>query len=296
MPSLAEWMRGCDLARLEAQVLVETVQGWSRATQAAHPERELDASALERLNALAARLRSGEPLAYVLGQREFYGLEFEVTPDVLIPRPDTELLVDLALRHLDDLPEPRHPTVLDMGTGSGAIAIAIAHARPKARVWALDTSATALAVARANAARLLDPHREGGAVNFQQTDWWRGLQLPTAFACFDCVVSNPPYIAANDPHLSDLRHEPSLALTGQHPTADGLSDLRQIVAEATPHLREDGRLLLEHGYDQAAAVRDLLIAHGFREVFSARDLAGIERVSGGFCPRQRSHPMPPKMA
>lgn len=295
MVTLADWMRGCGLARLDAQVLVETVQGWSRAAQAAHPERELGALALERLDTLAGRLRAGEPMAYVLGQREFYGLALEVTPDVLIPRPDTELLVELALRHLDVLPEAHVATVLDMGTGSGAVAIAIAHARPKARIWALDASGPALAVARRNAQRLLDPHREGDALRFQQTDWWDGLRLPSAFAGFDCIVSNPPYIAANDPHLPALRHEPPLALTGRHPNADGLNDLRQIVAQADRHLRDEGCLLLEHGYDQAAAVRDLLTANGFREVFSARDLGGIERVSGGLCPRRRIGQSPPKI-
>ena len=295
MVTLADWMRGCRLARLDAQVLVETVQGWSRAAQAAHPERELGALALERLDTLAGRLRAGEPMAYVLGQREFYGLALEVTPDVLIPRPDTELLVELALRHLDVLPEAHVATVLDMGTGSGAVAIAIAHARPKARIWALDASGAALAVARRNAQRLLDPHREGDALRFQQTDWWDGLRLPSAFAGFDCIVSNPPYIAANDPHLPALRHEPPLALTGRHPNADGLNDLRQIVAQADRHLRDEGCLLLEHGYDQAAAVRDLLTANGFREVFSARDLGGIERVSGGLCPRRRIGQSPPKI-
>ncbi|MBN8744995.1 MAG: peptide chain release factor N(5)-glutamine methyltransferase [Thiomonas arsenitoxydans] len=278
---LAAWTRTCGLPRLDAQALIEAVLGWSRAQQAAHPERLLETAELTRLQALATRLLGGEPLAYVLGEREFFGLSFEVTPDVLIPRPDTELLVELALRHLDALPATHAPTVLDMGTGSGAIAIAIAHARPHVQVWALDASAAALAVAQNNAQRLLDARRAGGEVHFLQSNWWDALHPPATTARFDCIVSNPPYIAAHDPHLPALRHEPALALNGQHPNPDGLGDLRQIIAQADRFLRDDGCLLLEHGYDQAAAVRDLLEAHGYREVFSARDLAGIERVSGG---------------
>ncbi|MDE1980334.1 MAG: HemK family protein methyltransferase, partial [Betaproteobacteria bacterium] len=158
---LAAWTRTCGLPRLDAQALIEAVLGWSRAQQAAHPERLLETAELTRLQALATRLLGGEPLAYVLGEREFFGLSFEVTPDVLIPRPDTELLVELALRHLDALPATHAPTVLDMGTGSGAIAIAIAHARPHVQVWALDASAAALAVAQNNAQRLLDARRAG---------------------------------------------------------------------------------------------------------------------------------------
>lgn len=295
MTTLADWLRACSITRLDAQVLVETVLGWNRARQAAHPERVLDALELQQLDTLADRLRHGEPLAYVLGQREFYGLMFEVTPDVLIPRPETELLVELALRHLDALPEGHAPAVLDLGTGSGAIAVAIAHARPWARVWAVDTHAAALAVAQRNAQKLLDPHRTGGALVFQQSDWWSALALPPGFAGFDCIVSNPPYIAAHDPHLPALRFEPSLALTGQHPNADGLDDIRKILGQAARHLRDDGSLLLEHGYDQAQAVRELFAAHAFREVFSARDLAGIERISGGVCPRRQTDPSAPKI-
>ncbi|MDY0329387.1 MAG: peptide chain release factor N(5)-glutamine methyltransferase [Thiomonas sp.] len=292
---LAAWTRTCGLARLDAQALIQSVLGWTRAQQAAHPERELGAADLAQLNALAVRLREGEPLAYVLGEREFFGLSFKVTPNVLIPRPDTELLVELALRHLDALPAGRLPAVLDMGTGSGAIAIAIAHARPQAQVWALDASTAALAVAQCNAQRLLDPQRPGGALRLLQSNWWDALRPLTGVAHFDCIVSNPPYIAVDDPHLPALRHEPSLALTGRQPNADGMDDLRQIIAQADRFLRDDGCLLLEHGYDQAAVVRDLLTMHHYQDVFSARDLAGIERASGGILPGLRSRRAASKM-
>lgn len=296
MTPLAHWMRVCGLARLDAQVLVSTVLGWSRARQAAHPEQELHGAELERLDALAARLRAGEPMAYVLGEREFYGLMFQVSPDVLIPRPDTELLVELALHKLDALPPSSTPRVLDMGTGSGAVAVALAHSRPHTAVWALDASAAALTVAQSNAQRLLHPQRAAGAIRFVQSDWFSALRLAEAAAPrFDCIVSNPPYIAQHDPHLPALRHEPALALTGQRPSADGLDDIREIVGQAADFLHATGWLLLEHGFDQADAVRALLTAQGWRDVFSARDLSGIERVSGGLCPRPRQIQSPLKI-
>lgn len=296
MPALADWTRTSGLARLDAQVLISAVLGLSRAQQAAHPEREIHAAELERLSALSARLRAGEPIAYVLGQREFYGLTFQVTPDVLIPRPDTELLVELALQKLDALPHLSTPSLLDMGTGSGAIAISIAYARPQTQVWALDASRTALDVAQGNAQRLLDPQRSAGAVRFIQSDWFTALRTHAESPRFDCIVSNPPYVAQGDPHLPALHHEPALALTGQRPNADGLDDIRHIVAQAKGFLREEGWLLLEHGYDQADAVRTLLRAQGYRGVFSARDLAGIERVSGGLCPLAQQMQSTPKIA
>lgn len=296
MTRLADWTLASGLARLDAQVLVSTVLGWSRAQQVAHPERELHAADLARLNALASRLRAGEPMAYVRGEQEFYGLMFQVTPDVLIPRPDTELLVELALQKLDALPQSPSPCLLDMGTGSGAIAVALAHAREQATVWALDASAAALALAQRNAQRLLPAQREGGAIHFLQSDWFSALRIAgSASPRFDCIVSNPPYIAQQDPHLPALRHEPALALTGQRPCSDGLDDIRHIVAHAAGYLHDDGWLLLEHGYDQAGAVRSLLTAQGWRDVFSARDLAGIKRVSGGLCPRPQSTQSTPKI-
>jgi release factor glutamine methyltransferase len=297
MTRLADWTQASGLIRLDAQVLVNAVLGWSRAQQLAHPEQELRDADLARLNLLAARLRAGEPLAYVLSEREFYGLTFQVTPDVLIPRPDTELLLELALQKLDVLPPSSNLRALDMGTGSGAIAVALAHARPLTQVWALDTSTAALAVAQANAQRLLPAQRAGGAIRFVQSNWFSALRDAGAAAPrFHCIVSNPPYIAQHDPHLPALLYEPMLALTGLQPSADGLSDIRHIVAQAAEFLFDDGWLLLEHGYDQADAVRALLSAQGFRAVFSARDLAGIERVSGGICPRPRSTQSAPKIA
>jgi len=212
-----------------------------------------------------ARRQNGEPIAYIVGQREFYGLPFEVNDAVLIPRPDTELLVELALERL-----PPSGHLLDMGTGSGAIAVALAHARPDAAVSALDVSTAALAVAGRNASA------NGVHVTFMHSDWYGALGNEH----FDTIVANPPYIAAGDRHLSegDLRFEPAGALTDH---ADGLSALRRIVAGAAAHLQPSGWLLMEHGYDQAAAVRALLSAHGYTDVQSWQDLAGIERVSGG---------------
>ncbi|HEX2531502.1 MAG TPA: peptide chain release factor N(5)-glutamine methyltransferase, partial [Burkholderiaceae bacterium] len=218
-----------------------------------------------RVRALFRRRMQGEPIAYIIGEREFYGLSLHVTPDVLIPRPETELLVELALEYL-----PQGGSVLDMGTGSGAIPIAIAHARPDAHVTALDASEAALEIARGNA------QRHQADIRFVHSDWYATL----AGQRFDLIVANPPYIKAGDAHLSqgDLRFEPINALTDH---ADGLTALRIITAGAAPHLTADGRLLMEHGYDQAAAVRELLVEHCFGEVRSWTDLAGIERVSGG---------------
>ena len=282
-PTLAQWLDTCGLPRLHAQVLLHHVSGLNRAQQLAHPERALDAQTVARLDALAARLRAGEPLAYVTGEREFYGLSFQVTPAVLIPRPETELLVDLALQRLDALPSTATPRLLDLGTGSGAIAVAVAQARPQVQVWAADASAQALHVARGNAARLVDAARPGGPIHFAVSDWFAGLDDATPR--FDCIVSNPPYVAQHDPHLDALRHEPALALVGQQPNADGLGDIRRIVGAAPRFLQPHGWLLLEHGYDQAASVRNLLHAHGYGGIVSSRDLAGIERVTAGQCPQ-----------
>jgi release factor glutamine methyltransferase len=228
-------------------------------------ERALTAAEAQALSNLVQRRIAGEPIAYLIGEREFYGLSFQVDPAVLIPRPETELLVELALQHL-----PLNGRVLDMGTGSGAIAIAIAHARPDAQVTALDVSTDALQIARRNA------DRHHADVKFLQSDWFSALNDQH----FDLIVSNPPYIVAGDDHLSqgDLRFEPVDALTDH---ADGLSALREIGKYAGRYLLRDGWLLMEHGYDQAQAVRDLLTAEHFSDVQSWRDLADIERVSGG---------------
>ena len=253
---------------LENRILLGHALGLTRVGLITQSERTLSDAEAQALAALVARRQQGEPIAYIVGKREFFGLDFAVTPAVLIPRPDTELLVELALERL-----PAGGRLLDMGTGSGAIAVALAHTRRDAHVSALDVSAAALEVARANAAA------HGAAVRFVHSDWFGAL----AGERFDLIASNPPYIADGDRHLAegDLRFEPAGALTDH---ADGLSALRTIVEGAPAHLAPQGWLLMEHGYDQAAAVRDLLAARGWGEVQSWRDLAGIERVTGGRAP------------
>lgn len=250
---------------LENRILLCHALGLPRVALITQSERVLTDDEAAALNALARRRLDGEPIAYITGQREFFGLPFKVTPAVLIPRPDTELLVELALARL-----PANGRLLDMGTGSGAIAVALAHTRFDADVTALDVSEDALAVARENAAA------NGARVRFLRSDWYDALDGER----FGVIASNPPYIVAGDRHLAegDLRFEPIDALTDH---GDGLSDLRAIVAGAIDRLEAGGWLLLEHGYDQAAAVRALLAARGFADVQSWRDLAGIERVSGG---------------
>ena len=271
-----EWLRASGVERSDALALLRELAGVSRAALLAHPDAGLDSACLEALERAAEALRGGLPLAYVLGWREFYGLRLELNRHVLIPRPDTEVLVDFALEHLD---RSLAAEVLDLGTGSGAIAIAIAHERPLARVRGVDASAEALELARRNAERLLPPERPGGAALWHQGDWMGALGPEVGD--FDLIVSNPPYVAAGDPHLAALRHEPALALVGARACADGLGDIRVLVAQAAPRLRDGAWLALEHGYDQAAAVRDLLQRAGLREVHSLRDLAGIERVTAG---------------
>ncbi|SAL02622.1 HemK family modification methylase [Caballeronia fortuita] len=270
MSDAAALLRSCALPQLEARILLMHVLGWRRTELITRDREILPQEAVARFEALAARRLNGEPIAQLTAKREFFGLDFDVTPDVLIPRPETELLVELALEAIADTPNPR---VLDLGTGTGAIAISIAHARADARMWAVDRSGAALQVARANAARLLDKN----TVTFIESDWTANIDPSLAF---DTIVSNPPYIASDDPHLQqgDLRFEPRGALTDD---ADGLSAIRAII-ETAPFLLAGNRTLwLEHGYDQAAFVRALLTARGFTDVRSVRDLAGIERCSGG---------------
>ncbi|PLZ01456.1 peptide chain release factor N(5)-glutamine methyltransferase [Burkholderia sp. WAC0059] len=273
-PNAAALLRASPLPPLEARVLLAHALGWRRTELITRGDEALDTQSVERFRAIEARRVRGEPVAQLVGAREFYGLDFEVTPDVLIPRPETELLVETALDAVRDLARPR---LLDLGTGSGAIAVAIASARPDARLWAVDRAAAALAVAARNAARLLTGDRPGGAPAFAHGDWYDALDPELRF---EAIVSNPPYIARNDPHLlaGDLRFEPRGALTDE---ADGLAALRAIVAGAPGRLVPGGALWMEHGHDQAAAVRALLEAHGFAGVGSKRDLAGIERISGG---------------
>jgi release factor glutamine methyltransferase len=233
-------------------------------------------------SALCARRRAGEPVAYIVGHKAFYGLKLAVDKRVLDPRDDTETLVDWALELLPDLVSPQPAPVstepvevpkkvLDLGTGSGAIALAIKSKRADVQVHATDASADALAVAQANAAKHKLP------VQFHQGNWLAAIAAVVGQK-FDLIVSNPPYIAAADPHLAALTHEPLQALASG---ADGLDDIRQIIAQAPQHLNAGGWLLLEHGYDQAALVRELLEKSGFSQVSSRKDLADIERCSGG---------------
>ncbi|HEX7643534.1 MAG TPA: peptide chain release factor N(5)-glutamine methyltransferase [Burkholderiaceae bacterium] len=262
--TLAELQKDSPLDVLETRILLMHALGLSRTQLVTQSSRELTSEETTAFAALAARRIAGEPIAYITGVREFYGLPFRVTPAVLIPRPETELLVELAIERL-----PQRGRALDLGTGSGAIAVAIAHTRPDAAVTALDVSADALAVAQGNA------ERNGAKVEFLHSDWYAAV----AGRRFDVIVSNPPYIVAGDSHLAqgDLRFEPLGALTDH---ADGLFAIRQLCADAQSHLEPGGAIYIEHGYDQAKAVRALLSGHGFANVQSWRDLAGIERVSG----------------
>lgn len=272
--TISAWQKQSPLDALETRILLSHVTGLSRMQLITHDEQALTPEQMEALEQLAQRRLQGEPIAYLTGQREFYGLMLRVTPDVLIPRPETELLVELALARL-----PIGGRVLDMGTGSGAIAMAIAHERPDADVTALDVSPAALAIAAENAARHAVQRKT--PVKFLESDWYGALNIQSKQQLsFDVIVSNPPYIVAGDTHLSqgDLRFEPVDALTDH---GDGLSALRTLVTGAPAHLHAGGWLLMEHGYDQANAVRELLKLQGFSEVQSWRDLAGIERVSGG---------------
>lgn len=255
---------------VDARVLLRHVLGCPSAHLAAHPERPLDEEQWCLYCALVEARVNGEPVAYLTGEREFFGRSFLVSPAVLIPRPETELLVELTLAHGGAHPRPR---ILDLGTGSGAIAITLALELDGAEITAVDAAREALWVAMGNAARL------GASVSFMQGSWFEGL----AGERYQLIVSNPPYVAAGDPHLSqgDVRFEPRSALAAG---AEGLDDLQHIVAAAPVHLDDDGWLLLEHGYDQAAAVRGLLTDAGFSAINSWADLAGIERVTGGRWP------------
>lgn len=296
-------------ARIEMQALLRRALGdVSRTWLIAHEHDPVAPEQQAAFELLRARRLAGEPIAYILGEREFFGLMFKVTPDTLIPRPETELLVELALQRIPNKqrssPTPLSPAcvvgasipfghgvplagakgeggrnagrgnrfrVLDLGTGCGAIALSIAQARPDTEVVAVDTSTTALEVARENAQRL-------GIANadFVQSSWFASL----GGQHFDLIVSNPPYVAVGDPHLQqgDVRFEPPSALVSG---GDGLHDIRCIVSLAKTYLACGGWLLLEHGYNQAVQVREMLRQSGFDEVFSAPDLAGIERASGG---------------
>jgi release factor glutamine methyltransferase len=260
----------------EARLLLGHVTARPAAWLMAHDDDVLDEDAVLRFASLVARRKGGEPVAYLLGYREFYGREFAVSPAVLIPRPETEMLVDMALATkvgADDTAgsvATSAPRILDLGTGSGCIAITLALEIPSAQVCAVDASEAALLVAGKNAERL------GASVRLLQSDWFGSLSGES----FDLIVANPPYIAERDPHLGveDLRYEPRPALASG---VDGLDAIRRIVADAPAHLLAGGQLWLEHGYDQAVAVRELLAAAGLCDIEQHRDVAGIVRVSGG---------------
>lgn len=259
--------RQAGVDRLDAQLLLGALLNQPRSWLMIHDEATLTPEQARQFQDWVARRAQDEPLAYLLGQKEFHGLMLQVNEHTLVPRPDTETLVDWALELLAATPQTR-PEVIDLGTGSGAIALAIKHRYPAATVEALDLSAGALQAAQANAQRL------GLDVRFHQGDWW----TPLAGRRFDLIVSNPPYIAGNDPHLAALRHEPLQALT---PGGDGLSALQTLVEGAPAHLRPGGWLLLEHGFDQSDAVTQALRAAGFEAVECRRDLGAQPRVSGG---------------
>ncbi|MGJ7580668.1 peptide chain release factor N(5)-glutamine methyltransferase [Variovorax sp. RHLX14] len=266
--------RTLGLDRLDAQLLLLQALGrdsHDRAWLISHDADPMPDAAWHSLAQQCVRRVAGEPVAYLLGEKEFHGLALRVDARVLVPRPDTETLVDWALDLLREHSSTT-PSVLDLGTGSGAIALALKHARPDLQVDAVDASVDALAVAQANSVRL------GLDVRLMQGNWLDGIDASAAGACYDLIVSNPPYIAEGDPHLPALGHEPLSALVAG---ADGLDDIRRIVRDAPSHLRPDGRLLLEHGHDQADAVCELLAAQGFVDVVSRDDLAGIARCSGG---------------
>jgi release factor glutamine methyltransferase len=275
--SVAEMLRIANIDPVDARALLRAALGVSNTDLVAHPERRLTQQQQERYLEWVERRRAGAPVAYLTGEREFYSLAFKVTPAVLIPRPETELLVDVALERV---PEHIPFRVLELGTGSGCVAIAIAKHRPRAQVTATEASRAALAVARENAAR------HGSSIEFIESDWLAAL----AGRRFDLVVSNPPYIAEHDRHLSqgDSRFEPRAALVAG---ADGLSCIRLIVAQARAHLEPGGGLFVEHGYDQAARCRALLAQADYRDVTSRRDLAGFERVSGGTVDAAPPHPL-----
>ncbi len=257
-------------ARLDAELLLEHVTGLSRTDFRAAPERELPAAAGWSFQQLIRRRLQGEPVAYIRGHQEFWSLLLEVTPAVLIPRPETELVVERALALL----HPEATQLADLGTGSGAIALAIASERPSLQVTAVDISGDALEIAKRNAARL-----QLGNVRFERGSWF----APLAGRRFDVVVANPPYVARGDADLAAnvSRFEPEVALIAG---AGGLEAIEQIAAQAGRHLQPGGWLVLEHGWTQGVAVRERLVRSGFAHVRSHADLAGHERVTEGSLP------------
>ncbi|WP_353399203.1 peptide chain release factor N(5)-glutamine methyltransferase [Hydrogenophaga sp. 5NK40-0174] len=261
------------IGRLESQMLTLLAMGQNpnnRAWLLSHDQDGVPDQALSIFTALLNRRCAGEPMAYLTGRQEFFGLDLLVTPDVLVPRADTETLVEWGLEVLaSGLASIDKPAVVDLGTGSGAVALAIAQGKPNATVTATDQSQAALAVARNNAEKL------SLRVQFEMGSWWEAVHTSPLF---HLALSNPPYISSDDEHLPALRHEPLTALTAGR---DGLDDIRAIISGAPAHLAPGGWLLIEHGYDQSGAVRDLMVDAGFQSVTSRMDLAGIERCTGG---------------
>jgi release factor glutamine methyltransferase len=258
--TVAQALRASGIDAREARLLLASVTGFSEASVLAHPEQSLPPAEETLFLSMAARRAAGEPVAYILGRKEFYGIELAVNPAVLIPRPETELLVELALQN-------DFSSVADLGTGSGAIAIALKRNKPSARVVAVEASAAALVVAKRNAARY------DLEIDFRHGRWFEAL----AGERFDLIVSNPPYVAVGDPHLRDLGYEPQGALLAGK---DGLDAIREIVHGAPAHLQAGGMLLVEHGAGQDTAVRQIFRAAGLEQATTWPDLAGIPRVSG----------------
>ena len=268
--TLSQWFAQCPLPKNEARLLLQHITGFTHAQTVTRSDFRLPENLLAALNALVRRRTDGEPVAYLTGTREFYGRDFRVTPAVLIPRPETEHLLEAALARL-----PQGGTLWDLGTGSGIIAVTAKLERPDARVSAGDISAQALHVAQENARAL------GADITFTQGSWLaaaQGFRQPENGV--DVIVSNPPYIENGDTHLTqgDLRFEPLHALTD---FADGLAHIRTIATDARPYLAQGGWLLLEHGFNQGKAVRDILSAHGFGAIETQQDLAGLDRVTLG---------------
>jgi release factor glutamine methyltransferase len=261
------------LPRREIEMILQHVAQLSRVSLIAHPERPIGNEQALQIEHMMARRLAGEPMAYILGTRDFFNLTLHVTPDVLIPRPETEVLVEQALARLPKGHAPNAAPVLDLGTGSGAIAISIAEQAPNATVVAIDVSTAALKVAQKNA------QQYGVQIRFVESNWYQALEGET----FDLIVSNPPYVAFGDPHLTngDLRFEPIGALTDGMPNERGLACIKTIIGDAPKHLNGGGWLLFEHGYDQADECARLLSARGFTSLMCVADLAGIPRVSGG---------------
>ena len=272
--TIASWLRQQgSLARLELEVALCHALDCSRAHLLSHPEQQLTCAELKQLSHWAHQLRNHMPLAYLTGEQEFWGLSLSIDARVLVPRPDTEILVECALECLPDAPastQARALQALDLGTGSGAIALAIAQERRDVDIHACDISAECLAVAEANSRAL------GLPISLRLSDWFERIDQR-----FHVIVANPPYIDSADPHLSQLQAEPRAALVAPN---HGLADLQAIIERAPAHLHRDGWLLLEHGYDQGMATRELLTNRGFEQVSTRRDLGGNERVSWGQLP------------